>query len=143
MGATVTAYWPGITEEQYDSQPGFYNDCKAWGNWMAEREGNSAVYDAIGKLRAEAILTLKTDGWEDEDVSWVTPQQLRDAAEKLREAVRVGSPETRVVLETYERRANRLEPVGEEFIQDLDDIITITKWAEGEGASRMTLEVNW
>jgi len=143
MGASVIAYWPGITEEQFESQPGFDNDDRAWGNWMAEREGDSAVSDAIRKLQAEAILTYKTDGMGDEDVSWVSPQQLRDAATKLREAVWAGSPETRIILETYERNANRIDPVSEEFIRDLNDIITITNWSEEEGATRMTLEVNW
>jgi hypothetical protein len=143
MGASVIAYWPGITEEQSESQPGFHNDDRAWGNWMAEREGEPAVSDALRKLNAQAILTYKTDGMEDEDVSWVSPQQLRDAATRLREAARSGSPETRIILETYERNANRIDPVAKEFIRDLNDIITVANWAEEEGAARMTLEVNW
>jgi len=110
---------------------------------MAEREGNLAVYDAIRKLNADAILTVKTDGWDDEDVSWVTPQQLRDAATRLREAVRAGSPETRIILETYERNANPIDPVDKMFIRDLNDIITMANWAEEEDAAVMTLEVNW
>jgi hypothetical protein len=143
MGASIMAYWPGITAEQFESQPGFRNDDRAWGNWMAEREGEPAVYDAIKTLQAEAILTVKTDGWDDADVSWVSPQQLRDAATKLREAVRAGSPETGIILETYARHANRIDPVSEEFIRDLDDISAITRWAEEEGTTRMTLKVNW
>jgi hypothetical protein len=143
MGASVTAYWPGITEEQIESQPGLYNDDKAWGGWMAAREEEPAVYDAIRKLNAEPILTYKTDGLDDEDVIWVTPQQLRDAATRLREAVQAGLPEAQIILNTYERNANRVDPIAEEFVRDLDDIITITEWAEGEGATRMTMEVNW
>lgn len=143
MGAAVIAYWPGITEEQVDAQPGFYNDDRAWGNWMAERDGDPAVSDAIRRLDAEAILTVKTDGWDDDDVIWVRPQELRDAARRLREAVRAGSPEARLILASYERNANRVDPVAEEFIRDLDDIQALTRWAEAEGATRMTLEVNW
>ena len=110
---------------------------------MAELENETAVGDAIRKLKAEAILTYKTDGMDDEDVSWVSPQQLRDAATRLREAVRAGSPETRIILEVYERNANGIDPLAQEFVRDLDDIITMTNWAEQEGATRMTLEVNW
>ncbi len=143
MGASVTVYWPGITEEQYESQPGFWNDDKAWGNWMAEREVEPAVDEAIRKLNAEAILTYKTDGMDDEDVSWVSPQELRDAATKLREAVRAGAPETRIILETYERNANAFDPVDKMFIRDLNDIITMANWSKEEGATRITLEVNW
>ena len=143
MGASVVVYWPGITEEQLESQPGFYNDDKAWGNWMAERDEEPAVADAIRKLNAEAILTLKTDGWDDEDVMWVSPQQLREAAIKLRGAVLAGSPDSRIILETYERNANRMDPVAEEFVRDLDDVVAMADWAASEGASRITLEVNW
>jgi hypothetical protein len=35
MGATVLAYWPGITEDQNRRQLGFpSNDCAAWANWV-------------------------------------------------------------------------------------------------------------
>lgn len=143
MGATVSGYWPGMTEEQLDAQPDFSNDCKAWGNWMAEREGVPAVSVALRRLGAEALLSYKTDGMEDDEVEWVSPRQLRDAAARLREAVRAGSPEAAVVLETYARRSNKLGPVEVEFVRDLDDIIALARWAEAEGAARMTLEVNW
>jgi hypothetical protein len=143
MGASVIAYWPGITDEQIDSQPDFYNDNKPFGDWMANREEDPAVLDAIRKLNAEAILSYKTDGWDDDDVDWVSPAQLRDAATKLREAVQAGLPETQIILKAYEPSANRVDPIATEFIQDLDDIINITNWAEGEGATKMTLEVNW
>jgi hypothetical protein len=37
----------------------------------------------------------------------------------------------------------KIDPLTEEFICDIDDIIEMTKWAEEEGASKMTLDVNW
>ena len=144
MGASVTAYWPGITEEQLESQPGFYNDCHSWGNFMAERESELQVLDAIRKLKADAILTFITDGLKDEDVRWVSPQELREAAARLRDAVRADRPEARPILETYARNAiNEDDSVAAEFVQDLDDIEALATWAEEEGATRMTLEVNW
>ena len=143
MGASVVAYWPGITDEQLESQPGFYNDDKAWGNWMAEREGEPEVLNAIKSLGADAILTYTTDGMEDEDVDWVSPRQLREAVRRLRDAIKDKRSEAKVILETYDRNANRINPIDEEFIQDLDDIEAIANWAEEEGAHRMTLEVNW
>jgi hypothetical protein len=143
MGASVIAYWPGITEEQIESQPGFYNDDKAWGNWMAEREDEPEVLNAIRRLGAEAILTYTTEGMEDEDIEWVSPKQLRDSVRRLREAITDKRPEAKVILETYQRNANGIDPVDKEFIQDLDDVESIANWAEAEGAERMTLEVNW
>ena len=143
MGASVIAYWPGLTSEQMESMPGFFNDDKAWGGWMAERYDDAQVLDAVKRLMAEAIMTLKTDGWDDEDVTWVTPDELRTAAMRLRAAVQAESPEAAVILKSYEINANRIDPVAEEFIRDLDDIVAMAKWAEEQGATRMTLEVNW
>ena len=143
MGASVVAYWPGITEAQAEAQPGFSNDDRAWGNWMAEREDDPAVTKAIRRLGAEAILTVKTDGWEDDDVTWVSPQELREAAARLREAVLTDSQEFRVIVASYERNANRIDPVPDEFIRDLADIEALALWAKAQGANRMTLEVNW
>ena len=143
MGASVIAYWPGIKESQVESQPGFYNDDKAWGNWTVEREDEPEVLDAIKILEAEAILTCTTDGMDDEDVEWVSPGQLREAARKLRDAIKDKRPEVDVILEAYARNANGIDPVEKEFIQDLDDIEALANWAEAEGADRMTLEVNW
>jgi hypothetical protein len=143
MGASVVAYWPGLTEAQIQTMPGFRNDDRAWGNWMAGREDDPKVLEAVRGLKAEAIMTVKTDGWDDGDVTWVSPEQLRDAAMKLRAAVEAQAPEAAMLLASYERNANREDTVAEEFIQDLDDIVALTKWAEEQGATKMTLEVGW
>ncbi len=137
------AYWPGITEEQLESQPGFWNDEKAWGDWMAEREDEPDVLEAIRSLGAGAILTYKTDGMDDSDVDWVTPRDLRDAAQTLRDAIKEGRPGMDRILEVYARNANNVDPITEEFVQDLNDIEAIAAWAQEQGATQMTLEVNW
>jgi hypothetical protein len=143
MGATIVAYFPGMTEEQLDSQPGFRNDDRAWANWMAECDQEPAMLEAVRKLNAAPILTYKTDPMEDDEVNWVTPQQLRDGAIRLREAVLSGAPETQIILKVYEKGANRIDPVNEEFIQDLDDIVELANWGEKQGATQITLDVNW
>jgi hypothetical protein len=143
MGASVNAYWSGITEEQLESQPEFFNDDKAWGDFMAERESEPEVIEAFKKLSAAALLTFTTDGVTDEEVKWVTPTELRNAAKNLREAIQAKRPETRIILETYGRNANRVDPLADELIQDLNDIEAISDWAEAESAKQMTLEVNW
>ena len=77
MGALVSPYWSGIeenvTEEQWEHMPGFCNDSKLWGNWMAERNYELPVLEAMRKLNAGAILTLTTDGVADEQVDWELP----------------------------------------------------------------------
>jgi hypothetical protein len=143
MGASINAYWIGITEEQLESQPGFFNDDKAWGDFMAEREDEPEVLDAIKKLNATALLTHTTDGMTDDQIMWVSPSQLRNAAKNLREAIQANRPETKIILEVYERNANDVDPIADELIQDLNDIEEIAEWAESEGVKQMTLEVNW
>src|ERR1044071_3276870 len=107
---------------------------------MTEREDVPAVAEALRRLGAEALLTYKTDGVEDDEVEWVTPAQLRDAAARLREAVVAGSPDSVVILETYTR--GRVPASAADFVRDLDDVIAMTRWAEEAGAKVMTLEVN-
>lgn len=143
MGASVGAYWPGITEEQIDGQPGFWNDCKAWGDWMAEREGEPDVIQILQDLGVGSILTFTTEGVDDDDVDWVSPRELYVAANKLQDAVRAKVSGTDRVLEVYARHANEVDPIEDEFIQDLEDVKALALWAESEGAEKMTLEVNW
>jgi phosphoenolpyruvate synthase/pyruvate phosphate dikinase len=114
MGASISAYWSGITEEQLESQPGFDNDDKAWGDFMAERENEPEVLEAIRKLNAAALLTHTTEGMTDEEVMWVSPSELRNAAKNLREAIQAGQPETKIILEIYERNANEVDPIADE-----------------------------
>ena len=143
MGASISAYWSGVTEEQLESQPGFFNDDKAWGDFMAERESEPEVLEAFRKLNADALLTSTTNGVKDEEVMWVTPSELRNAVKNLREAIQAKQPETEIILEIYERNANDIDPIADELIQDLNDIEAIADWAEAQGTKQMTLEVNW
>ena len=143
MGASIVAYWPDITDEQLDAQPGFYNDDRAWANLMAEIEKATEVQESLKKLKADALLTFKTDPMEDDEVWFVTPQELRDAATALRDAVIAGVPDTKAVVDCYALGANKIDPVAQELVVDLNDIIEIATWAEGEGAGQITLEVNW
>src|SRR6476661_1858531 len=104
---------------------------------MAERECEPEVKRVIAELGAEPILTFTTDGVEDEEVYWVTPRQLYDAAEKLERAIQSKQSGTERILAVYERNANSVDPVDEEFTQDLEDIKAIARWAEEEGARVM------
>ncbi len=143
MGASVSVYWPGITDFQVESQPGFFNDCKAWGNWVAERENHDHVLKAMRDLGVGALLTFKTDGVEDSEVDWVAPAALEEAAVRLGSLVLSADPRTNSIVETYSASANGVDPVREELAKDLDDIAAIARFARAEGASKLTLEVNW
>ena len=73
----------------------------------------------------------------------MTPSELERAALRLRELVLAGHPDTKRILEIYAESANGIDPVNEEFARDLADIAALAGFATREGASRMTLEVNW
>jgi hypothetical protein len=143
MGASVCGYWPGITDEQRDSLTGFDNDCKAWGNWMAERYNHPDVLDALTRLGVGAVLSHITDGLEENDVDWVSPDDLMKAADNLRELVLAQDPRVKRIVETYALSANRVNPVHEEFAQDLADVGLIARFSKEMGVPKMTLEVNW
>jgi hypothetical protein len=110
---------------------------------MAERESETEVLEAFRKLNAAALLTHTTNGMTDEEVLWVSPGELRNAVKNLREAIEAKRPETKIILEVYERNANDVDPIENELIQDLNDIESIANWAESAGTNKMTLEVNW
>jgi hypothetical protein len=143
MGASVSGYWPGITKEQLADQPGFYNDCKAWGNWMAERLSHPQVMAAHTALGVEALLSHTTEGMTESEVDWVSPQQLASAAMRLRELVLAKDSRVGPMLDVYARDANQVDPVDQEFAQDLWDVARIAEFARECGTHRMTLEVNW
>ena len=143
MGASIVAYFPGVTEDQIDQQEGFWNDDRAWANFMVEQEKDPKVVEAMKKLNAGALLTFKTDGMDDEDVDWVTPQELRDACMKLRDAVRSGAPESKPLLDAYSRGNNAINPITDEFVRDLEDINKLADWGDRMGTDKITLEVNW
>ena len=119
MGASVIGYWPGITDEQLESQPGFDNDCKAWGDWMAEREKHPNVIALLRSLGVGALLSHTTDGMDPSLVEWVKPLELGEAARRLRDLVRTNDPRVRPILQTYARRAKGVDPVEQEFAADL------------------------
>jgi hypothetical protein len=143
MGASIVAYFPGVTGDQVDLQEGFWNDDRAWANFMVEQEKDPKVVEAMQKLNAGALLTFKTEEMDDEDIDWVTPQELRDACMKLRDAVRSGAPEAEPLLDAYSRGNNGIDPITDEFVRDLEDIIKLADWGEKMGTNQITLEVSW
>jgi hypothetical protein len=143
MGALVSGYWPGITDEERESLTGFRNDCKAWGKWMARRYGHPAALKAIKQLGLSALMSHITYGVSEDEVDWVSPDDLMKAAECLRELVLAQDPRVKRIVESYALSANQIYPVHEEFAQDLADVQSIAKLAQGMGVQKMTLEVNW
>lgn len=142
MGATVIGYYPKM-DERHLEQPGFFNDDKAWASWMAELHDDEQLMERLKSLALGALATCKTDGWEDDDVEWVPPGALRQAALQLKQMVESKDEKVQPFVELYARDANGAAPVEKEFAQDLQDVANIAQYFENEKIEAMTLEVNW
>jgi len=143
MGASVAGFWPGITQEQYENQPVFWQDCKAWGDWMAERNNHPSIISLHKSLGVEALLSHTTEGMKPSQVDWVSPEQLAAAAKRLRDLVLAGDERVEPMLKVYAEYSADIDPVSQEFAQDLMDVAAIAEFAMACGVSKMTLEVNW
>lgn len=142
MGASVFPYWPGINDEQCETLPGFWNDSKAWGNWMAERERNVDVLKALKMLQVDAVRTHRTDGMKDSDVLWVTPHALAADALWLRHLIVSEASGIRRIVETYALSSNHEAPETA-LAQDLLDVAAIARYAAKLEVPVMTLQVEW
>ena len=143
MAATAIAYWLGITDQQLESQPPFYNSGYSWAEWLAALQEEPSATQSLTSLGAGALLTAMTDGMSDEEVLWVAPRELRAATERLRSAIEDNHPDTQPILDLYRRHRTEARSVVEEFLAVLTELEDLILWAEGEGAMRMTIEVNW
>ena len=143
MGASVSPYWAGITEEHCDCLPGFWNDSKAWGNWMAEREKHDDVLKALRLLKVEAVRTCRTEDMSDADVLWVTPDALAADALWLRHLVMTDAPGTRRIVETYAISAGGDQSPEIMLGQDLLDVASIPRYAAQLHVPLMTLHIDW
>ena len=83
------------------------------------------------------------DGVSEDDVDWVSPDDLMKAAERLRELLLAQDPRVKRIVENYALSANGINPVHEEFAQDLADVRLIAKFSKEMGVPKISLEVNW
>src|SRR5256885_1926015 len=95
------------------------------------------------RLGVDPLLSHITDGVEEDEVDWVSPDQLVKAADDLRQLVLAQDPRVTRIVETYALSANGNNPVHEEFAQTLADVRTIARLSKEIGVAKMTLEVNW
>jgi hypothetical protein len=143
MGASIFAYWPGITDEQIESQPGFANDDHDWATWMAEGLTEPDVVAVLERMGTLPLATMTTEGVSDEEVYWVTPAELRKAADRLCRLIDEEDAEAAALVERYELTAYPSTDTAGQFQQDLRDIESLAAWAGEQGAEKLTLHVSW
>jgi len=140
MGASVRAYWKGMTDEQSEAQPQFGNDSLTWGNWMAERQNHPDVLQTIADVGASALLVCKTKRMWWFQIKWTTPRELAEATRRLRAFIESKDPRAKKLLATYATHGG-VKNAEEEFTRDLFDIERLATYAESELVQKMTLEV--
>lgn len=143
MGASVVAYWPNVSEEDLESQPGFYNGPNAWAGWAVTRASDAKLLQRLKNLGLAAILTFATSGVEDANVDWVNPNELEAAALRLRTLVMERSPDVEDVVTSYTVTAMDPSTARQDLAQDLADIAALASFAKAQGAHVMTLQINW
>lgn len=143
MGASISIYWPGITEEDLDNDFGFQNDDKAWASWIAQIESQSGLKKLLESLGLGALSTHTTQGMKERDVRWVSPAELAAAAERLIGLIDSTDDRIEPLLAAYELDANGIEPAGAELRLDLEDLILRTKHPRELDIPRVTLSIDW
>jgi hypothetical protein len=141
MGMAVSAYWPGMSAEQLDAQPGFYNGPGSWAHWVAGINSRLEEAQTLVQLGVGELLTFTTEGVDDAQVEWVKPAHLERAALRLRNLVLARDPRIGSILSSYARVALASGPPSEQFAQDLSDVAALADYAARETASLMTLRI--
>lgn len=144
MSIWINAYWPEITVEQIVAQPEFRNG-NCWAVWRSRNDGDPDVERMLAGLSCSALLTFRVADQADPDagVLWVTPAELAAAAAALRASVLEDDDVARLCLDQYDDLPPEGANAREEFTRDLEDIAAIARWAEGQGARRMTFSATY
>jgi hypothetical protein len=143
MSATIGIHWPGCTEEEEFGHYGFDNDDSPWANWLVEVIEHEEVQSAVIDLGCKALLSHTTDGMNDEEVEWTTPDELMRAVKVMSDAIVAKDSRTIPILAAYEKSAIGEEAAEIEIDRDLRDVGLLGKYAKEHGATSITLSVNW
>lgn len=142
MGASIYAYWPGATEEEQGDHSDFGQDAHAYAWWQGEVAAGWLSRRWIKKNKLEALLSVHPLGTKDNEINWTTPQQLREAAIRLKEMLLAKERQALKLTRLYTKGPKIDEP-HIELARDLDDLSWIAEYAEKRGAKVMTLLVGW
>ena len=103
----------------------------------------------IEKLKADNAervpgkTTDKGGPWFDKLTRFITRMETKISDKRVCDLLSQAHPAAQRALQAYAIEANGVEAVEEEFVTDLQEVAALARWAKAEGASRMTLAVNW
>jgi len=143
MGASIVGRWPGITYEQEQALPGFWNDCGAWADWLVACLGEPAAVAVLEAVDCAALLSCTSEGEDEEAIPWVSPEILVTQCKRMVQLITDKDPRVSLLIQLYGRSEDCEGPAESEMVQDLSDVQKIAESAQEHGATRFTLDVNW
>lgn len=141
MSAYVRVRWRGTKEKEHPDIPDFGDGGACWAEWLAHVTDRFDLEAILKKLRVSELLAHTVPGSYWFQATWVPPQRMAQAAERLEELIRSGSDEVRPLLEVYALHAVGAKPIEDEFVGELRDVKRIAEFLQQRGAKKMTLEV--
>lgn len=135
MGWSIFVNWPGAEERQQGQHPGFCNDDGLWAELITAVCADTAALATFDQLGLKPLLAGAS-----EEVGYVDPDDLIDAAVTLRVLLSAHDPSIEPVVRLYEPGCPEPEKSRDYLVQDLDDVEAIARYVIRCGAREMTLE---
>lgn len=142
MSASAAGFFKDLHDLE-DDKPGFSQDCHDWANWMALALCHPEAWRRIQELGLESLFSVFTQGMEEADIEWVTPESILDATLRLSSLIAAEDPRTEAILDSYEAGAADFGHIRERLLIDLHDVAAIAEYARSHGVREMTMEVDW
>jgi len=151
MGGLARLRWRGWEQERFagrtDEPPWFASDSKAWADWVACMDAEAApARAALGALGLSSLIeAVTTDGMEEHEVQWATPDELERAARTAHELLLARDLRFEPAFAVYcgDWGSDDAEAVREMMAQDLLDVAAMAAWGRAHGKAALAIEVNW
>ena len=141
MSAYVRARWRGAKEKDYPNVPEFGDGGACWADWLALVTDRFDLEAILKHLSVSELLAHTVPGSYWFQGTWVPPQRMLKAAERMEELIKPRSPELRPLVEVYVLHAVGVKSIEDEFVRELRDVKRIAGFLHERGAKKMTLEV--
>src|SRR5437867_11592891 len=119
MSISTSAYWKGMTQEDYHNQPFFGDGGCSWGHWVAGMFGRPDLLKLAKRLDVSALLSHKTQGMWWYQIRYKKPQEIVAAAERLQGLIDRRGADGLKFLEIYKERSLGEKPAEQEFVGEL------------------------
>jgi hypothetical protein len=127
MSAYTRARWRGAKEKEYPDVPEFGDGGACWADWLAQVTDRFDLETILKKLSVSELLAPTAHGSYWFQGTWVPPQRMLQAAERLEHLIRSRGEEVRPLLEVYALHAAGVKSVEDEFVAELRDVKRIAE----------------